>query len=124
MYLLVLILFSLTCKTYFICWNPIFDNSTLKKQEGNRAERRATINSGIVTRDANLCKSKIWRLSLLPYPYSLLPNVNRLPLPRLDKSTQPPPWEWLRTLYEVLHAVDTFQICNQHFNNKKIFVSD
>ena len=38
---------------------PDFDNSSLKKQEGNRAEMLATINSGIVTRNANLWKSKI-----------------------------------------------------------------
>ena len=35
-----------------------------------------------------------------------------------------PKWEWLRTLYEVLHEPHTIKIHNHHFTVEKVFVRD
>ena len=50
--------------------------------------------------------------------------------PTLQISTDPPPtnwtspqWEWLRTLYEVLHELHTIKIHDHRFDAEIIFVS-
>ena len=45
------------------------------------------------------------------------------PPPHKDKLTQPQ-WEWLKTLYEVLHEVHTIKLCDHRFDAKVIIVSD
>ena len=65
--------------------------------------------------DANLRKSKIWRLSLLHYPPPPPPNVQRIPAHKLTYGLGH---------YEVLHEVDTIKIYLHHCNDKIVFVSD
>ena len=64
--------------------------------------------------DANLRKSKIWRLSLLHYPPPP-PNVQHIPAHKLTYGLGH---------YEVLHEVDTIKIYLDHCNDKIVFVSD
>ena len=45
------------------------------------------------------------------------------PPPHKDKLTQSQ-WEWLKTLYEVLHEVHTIKLCDHRFDAKVIIVSD
>ena len=45
------------------------------------------------------------------------------PPPYKDKLTQPQ-WEWLKTLYEVLHEVHTIKLCDHRFDAEVIIVSD
>ena len=61
--------------------------------------------------DANLRKSKIWRLSLLHYPPP--PKCQRIPAHKYGLGH-----------YEVLHEVDTIKIYLHHCNDKIVFVSD
>ena len=68
-------------------------------------------------RDANLWRSKTWRLSLLYNP----PIVTDSPPPP-HKSTHPPNYDI--GIYEVLHEVHTIKILFHHCNDKRIFVSD
>ena len=122
MYLFVLILFSLTCKTYFICWNPILIIKHLRGNKGTEPKCLPQLILGLLPEMPASGNLKSRDSLFCPTPYSLLPNVNG-PSPA-STNRRIPPWEWLRTLYEVLHEVDIFQICNQHFNDKIIFVSD
>ena len=56
-------------------------------------------------------------LALAPLPP---PLISRNPNP----NSPPPPQEWLRTLYEVLHEIHTIKICIHHCNEEIVFVSD
>ena len=57
-----------------------------------------TFNSHMYSRDTNLWRPKIWRLSFLSLPAPPPP----LPWPS-------PQWEWFRTFYEVVHEVHTIK---------------
>ena len=65
--------------------------------------------------DANLRKSKIWRLSLLHYPPPPHPKCQCIPAHKLTYGLGH---------YEVLHEVDTIKIYLHHCNDKIVFVSD
>ena len=72
-------------------------------------------------RDANLLRSK--NLEILSFALStwmpMLPTPPPPPPPPLTNWTSPQImiWEWLRTLYEVLHGVHTIKLCLHHWNN-------
>jgi len=123
MHLFVLILFSLTCKTYFICWNPILIIQHLRSKKGTEPKCLPQLILGLLPEMPTSRNLKSRDSLFCPTSYSLPPNVNR-PSPPPSTNRRIPPWEWLRTLHEVFHEVDTFQICDQHFNDKIIFVSD
>ena len=59
------------------------------------------------SRDANLWRPQIGRLSFFHYPPP--------PHPRNWPSFQ---WEWLRTLYDLEHDVHTIKIWNHHFDDR------
>ena len=67
-------------------------------------------NNSTISRDGNLWRSKIWRLSLLyppppPTPeYQLTPPQTNWPSPQIMT------WEWIRTLYQVLHELHSMKI--------------
>ena len=65
-------------------------------------------------RDANLWRSKIWRLSFFHPPLPPPPPGFQCPQPPTDWPS--PQWEWLRTLFEVLHELHTIKICNHRFD--------
>ena len=77
----------------------------------------------MMCRDANLRRSKIWRLSILHYTPLPCPQMTTAPLPPppAHKLTQPP---WLKTLCEVLHEVHAIKICLHHYNDEIIFAGD
>ena len=65
-------------------------------------------------RDANLLRSK--NLEILSFTLSTW--MPMLPPPLTNwTSPQIMIWEWLRTLYEVLHGVHTIKLCLHHWNN-------
>ena len=70
-----------------------------------------------------------WRGFWLPHKWvlqhSLLPaNVmQQIPAHKYWPSRQIMTWEWLRTLYEILHEVHTIKIRFHHCNDKIIFAS-
>ena len=61
--------------------------------------------------NANLRRSKIWRLSLFTTPHP--PNFSRPP--PLSTNWSRPRSEWVRTLYEVLHDVTYYQNSRSSF---------
>ena len=78
---------------------------------------------------ANLWKSKIWRLSLLHHPppqkkRTTNPPDPDPPRPTIWSSPQFVTCEWFRTLYEVLHEVQTITIWFYDCNGKIISDSD
>ena len=85
-----------------------------------------TFSSG-KSRDANLRRSKIWRLSLFHYPQKF--NEPGPPPPPHPSPHPRQIWKSLRTLYEVLHEVYTIKIRDHRFDPgvlmpEIIFVSD
>ena len=75
-------------------------------------------------RDANLCRSKTWRLYLLHF-FPSPPPMSTNPHTPHHKSTQHASklwqsWKWFGTLYEVLHEVHTINVCIHHYKITKI----
>ena len=68
---------------------------------------------GANSRDTNLWRSRIWRLSLFRYP------TPPPPPPKFNESHPRQIWEWLRTLHEVLHEVHTIKIRDTRFHGRK-----
>ena len=70
----------------------------------------AAVSCGSV-RDANLRRPKIGRLSFFRYP----PGISTTSPPP-PKNWPSPQWEWLRTLYDILHDLHTIKIWNHRFD--------
>ena len=69
------------------------------------------VQGATTTRDANLWRAKIWRLSFFHYP----PEFKLTPPPPPPR-TPSPQWEWLRAICEALHEVHTMVIRNHRFD--------